>query len=95
MITINYEAYIPSGIGKHLVFIKATGTTPDEVQADMERQSKAIGAEEVRAVGLHNNVSDWAAMFGGDQVQEGYSFADWPLPARQEMARTRWWQFWK
>ena len=66
MLTINYESWVLGPTAKHLIYIKAQGTTPGEVETDAERQRKAINAVDMQAVGIHNSEADWIAVFGNN-----------------------------
>ena len=70
MITINYIGYVQGPTAKHLVRITATGTTPEEVVVEANRQASAIGASELTASGLNNREADWIAAFGSDYSPE-------------------------
>lgn len=77
MITINYQAFSQGPTAKHLIYIRATGTTPEDVKTDALQQADAIGATELVAVGLHNREADWVAAFGSGHSPD-CRFADSP-----------------
>jgi len=66
MLTINYEAWVVGPTAKHRIYIRAQGTTPDEVKADAERQRLAINAIDMIGIGLQNTEANWIAVYGNN-----------------------------
>ena len=89
MISINYEAWVYGPTAKHRVYIRAVGTTPEEVRADALRQADSIGAVELMAVSCNNREADWISAFG-TAYTSGCRFADSPVPAAETKRVSMW-----